>query len=217
MPTPDLTTIYDSVSVAAIPADATAVLAYVDGRYANLTQVAARFPHARILTVTVTGSVHADVADVEAGDLTPQGGAAVLARGVTQCLYSSVATLPALKAAVGHPFAWFAADWTGTEHLVPGSVATQWAAPGHGSPGNYDISSALTSWLYPQPSPKPQPPEEDDMQLFTTNTAGVGFIVAADLSHKQGLPSGTDRDDLLETGLYRAVTLSDALIDAIPG
>lgn len=60
---------YDSVDVNAIPADATAVAGYVDGRWPTFRQLR-RF-HAHRLSIAVTASADAACLDVETGDATP--------------------------------------------------------------------------------------------------------------------------------------------------
>lgn len=149
-------TIYDAVDVAAIPASATTLLAYIDGDYVTLPAVRARFPKATILTVTTNGRSKADICDVESGDATP----AIAAQGVRDGLYDNVYSALENEDALfdllaGKDWNWFAADPTGEEHLVPRSVATQWAWPGHGSPGNFDIS--VTNGVWPAPTPGPSP------------------------------------------------------------
>jgi len=100
---------FDSVDLSQIPADATALGCYVDGRFANSAEAADRFPHARILTIAVFAAHDADALDIEQGDATP--GQAVgwyarqRARGVARpCLYASAfvmdtEVIPAIRAA----------------------------------------------------------------------------------------------------------------------
>ena len=61
-------TMYDSVTVTDIPKEPAAVAAYINGIYKNIDEVRARFPRARILTISVTGDVVADCYDIEHGD-----------------------------------------------------------------------------------------------------------------------------------------------------
>jgi hypothetical protein len=62
---------YDSVNPSGIPASASYVAAYVNGLYANVAAMRARFPKAHIETIAVTSSADADWLDVETGDATP--------------------------------------------------------------------------------------------------------------------------------------------------
>jgi peptidoglycan hydrolase-like protein with peptidoglycan-binding domain len=62
--------LYDDTVVSLIPSNATAVAGYVNGLYANLTALRARFPHAHILDIAVTASHDATCLDIETGDAT---------------------------------------------------------------------------------------------------------------------------------------------------
>jgi hypothetical protein len=66
----DLITMYDDTNVSVEPSGAPAYAGYCDGRFANLTQLRARFPHARILDIAVFPTDDATCLDVEAGDAT---------------------------------------------------------------------------------------------------------------------------------------------------
>ena len=160
-----MATIYDAVDVAAIPADAQIILAYVDGGYVTLPAVKQRFPHATILTVTTTGFTKADICDCETGDATPEIVASGIANGLYHTVYSNRSTLPQLVKAIGNlRWNWYAADWTGVPHLVPGSVATQYADP-PASGGNYDVS--ITDGVWPFVAPSPAVPFTDpDMEIL---------------------------------------------------
>jgi len=166
-----VTTGYDAVDVSALPPGGDYYLAYIDGDYITLPAVRAKFPTARILTVTTTGKLAADICDVESGDARPAIAAAGVRAGLYNTVYSDVSTKPELDTAMGDlDWQWYAANPTGEEHLVPDSVATQWAWPGHGSTGNYDIST--TNGVYPNtPPPLPEGVTMADVAVFT-NTQG---------------------------------------------
>lgn len=167
-----MTTVYDSVTVEAMPADPNAIyLGYVDGMWPTYAAVKARFPHNVVLSVTTTGFTKADICDVEQGDATPEIAAAGLQNGLYHTIYSDRSTLPTLVKTIGHlQWQWFCADWTGVPHLVPGSVATQYADP-PSSGGNYDISITDGTWPNP-PAPAPVPPsasfDTDHMETLMT-------------------------------------------------
>jgi hypothetical protein len=96
---------YDSVDVAEIPADAVAVAGYVGGRWPTYEKLAARFPHARRLSIAVSSAEDAECLDVERGDAEPGDAAAwverQLARGLRRpVVYSSVSVAPAVLAAL---------------------------------------------------------------------------------------------------------------------
>lgn len=148
-----MTTMYDSTTPGAIPATASLVAGYVDGEFAWRPVDWARFPLAQHVGITVVGAPGVAVADVETGDLNPESGAAwakrELAAGRFPTIYSNRATWPAVAAALG-PLAaevpWWAADPTGSQHLVAGSAVTQYAWPGRGSPGKFDLSMTDGTW-----------------------------------------------------------------------
>jgi hypothetical protein len=166
---------YDAVDLAAIPDDADLVGAYVNGRWPTYAAAVARFGAAKVVSIAVSATdgagdwVEADVLDVENGDADP-----VDAPGWTQAMralkrqvianYFSLDRGPAVNDAfavqgVARCDSWVA-DWTGEEHLVPGSVSTQYANPPK-SGGNFDVS--LTNGVWPNvsapgPIPAPSPP-----------------------------------------------------------
>jgi hypothetical protein len=65
--------LYDAIVLSNIPPEASAVAGYVDGRWATWPSVMQRWPHARHVSITVTGGHEADIGDVEAGNMTVQG------------------------------------------------------------------------------------------------------------------------------------------------
>ena len=101
-------TMYDSVDISQIPANAQAAAGYVNGRFANSAELADRFPRAHILTIAVTADADADCLDIETGDATPADAAGWYERqrrrGITRpCLYASAfvmdtEVIPALTA-----------------------------------------------------------------------------------------------------------------------
>ena len=87
-------TMWDSVDISQIPADATAAAGYVDGRFANIAELRDRFPRAHILSIAVFAAHDADCLDIEQGDATPGQAAGWYARqrarGIARpCLYAS--------------------------------------------------------------------------------------------------------------------------------
>lgn len=154
---------YDSVTVSALPAGGDLYLGYVDGRYANVDEIKARFPHRHIVRITVTGrTFDADMADVENGDLSPASGAAwakgKLQRGQFPVLYfpesSRAAVVAALKAAGVDPakVGKFAAQYDGVARLnARGDIGKQYRSPdgtgaGKVTDGNYDVSVVADFW-----------------------------------------------------------------------
>lgn len=166
---------YDALDVAAIPKGATIVAGYIDGNWPTYDAVVAAFPQAEHVSIATgaTGGAGARVADCENGDFTPQTAAgwakAEVDAGRRPTIYyaksSAGAVAQALKGAGVALSAvdYWVADWTGTAHLIEGSVATQWASPSTGSGGNFDISE--TNGVWPgtaPPEPPPAPPSEEE-------------------------------------------------------
>ena len=166
-----MTTMYDAVDVAAIPADAEIVAGYVDGNWPTFDALVKAFPNARHVSITVgaTGGAGAMVADCETGDFSPDGAAhwakGEIDAGRRPCVYYSRSNAAAVSAALSragvptNAVDYWVADWTGAAHVVPGSVATQWASPATGSGGNFDISETVGTWPPPVHVPSPPVPE----------------------------------------------------------
>lgn len=224
---------YDSISVASYPADTQLALAYIDGHWPAAAAVQARFPNARVftLTTTTTGNPTAEGYDCEKGDgdaLSAVSWATnKIATHERPLIYCSRLGRP------GYGWPWVLsacyaakiplsaidfgiADATGAAHLVPGSVFTQW---GQGGNGAYDISQTNGTWPYASPAPPIPPPSPsiEDVAYYVTNTAGTGYVIPVDLSHKTGIVSGADAQVLLATNNYTTLKLTDAQITAIPG
>lgn len=130
-------TLYDSVTLSAFPANAQAVAGYVGGSFPTYSNLVARFPDAHHLSVAVNAEEDADCLDIENGDARPDQAPAwyhrQVARGVKKpVFYADASTIPAVIAALTAAgikreqyFTWVA-HYTFTEHLEPGSDATQW-------------------------------------------------------------------------------------------
>ncbi len=73
-------TMYDSVNLSQVPANAVAVAGYVNGQWPTFPTLKTRFPHARRLSIAVTADADADALDVEKGDATPEQAAAWVKR-----------------------------------------------------------------------------------------------------------------------------------------
>ena len=151
---------FDSVDPASVPADSTMVAGYVNGTYANLPGLRARFPHALVVGISVTADADAGVVlDVETGDAAPtEAPGWVLKRraaGVDPTVYCNASTWPAVSSAftaagVAAPHYWIA-DYDGDPTVPAGAVAKQYA-----SNDSYDTSSVAAYW----PGVDAQPPED---------------------------------------------------------
>lgn len=98
-------TMYDSVDLSQVPANAQAVAVYVDGRFANVAQARARFPKAHILSIAVFARDDADCLDIERGNATPDQAAGwaarQFARGLKRpCLYASASVMQVILESV---------------------------------------------------------------------------------------------------------------------
>ena len=94
-------TMYDSVNVSQIPANAAAVAGYVGGHWPTFPSLVKAFPHAHRLSIAVNASEDAECLDVEAGDASiadaPAWVKRQLARGVKRpVVYTSVSQAPGL-------------------------------------------------------------------------------------------------------------------------
>jgi hypothetical protein len=224
---------YDATDPGSIPASVAPpdyACGYVDGNWPSYAAMAARFPLAVPVSITaIPGSAPSDgaqVCDCEDGDYTPPQAALWaqrrIAQGLIPCIYCSLASWGAAQQAcidlglnLTYVDWWIAAYPGNGPALYPGSVGHQFV-----DRGTYDESVFLDGWVPGRPIAAPPVvvvPEEEDMPLYTTRSNGTGFIVASDLSHKQGLPTPQDAVNLLNTSDYKMVALTDALIDAIPG
>ena len=154
-----MTVMYDSANPAQIPTSAPIVAGYMDGLYAWKAADWHRLASSVQLTITVFGAPGVRIADCESGDLTP-GQAAAWARreldaGRRPTIYSDRSTWPQIVQALsllgesGAAVDWWAADPTGTPHLVPGSVATQYAWNSLGQTGGLNVDMSITNGVWP--------------------------------------------------------------------
>jgi hypothetical protein len=185
-----MTTCYDSTTPSQIPADAPIVAGYIDGLYAWKPADWARFSGQHV-TITVFGAAGAQVADVERGDLTPQQGAdwarRELAAGRRPTIYSDRSTWPTVVGLLGAEarlVSWWAADPTGTPHLVPGSACTQYAWNQLGQTGGKNVDISVTNGVWPGTitpvPPTPSAPKKPVAVAIEACSTGGYWIAAAD-------------------------------------
>ncbi len=176
-------TMFDSVDLDQIPADAQALAAYVDGRFANSAEAADRFPRAHLLTIAVFAAHDADCLDIETGDATPAQAAGWYfmqkARGLARpCLYASAsvmqeAVVPAITEA-GIPRSavrLWSAHYTRTPHrcgphpscglMSIEADATQYDDRALGR--DLDVSLVADDFFGPAPHPSPVPSWQEAM------------------------------------------------------
>lgn len=164
-------TMYDSVTVADDPAGATMLAGYADGHYANMPELARRFPHARLVSIATDPQTDALALDCENGDATPAQcptwAARQWAAGRPGIIYCNTATAPAVLAQfdahnLRHPPLGLAQydndpDWGELATRFPTMV---WKQYGGNLPGHYDVNS-VADYI-----PGIDPAPEDDMADF---------------------------------------------------
>ena len=232
-------TMYDDTAVDLLPA-ADYFAGYVDGRFANIAAIKAKFPHATILSIAVFPADDADCLDVEPGDATRADIFGWFkrqqARGVARpCIYSSVSSIDGIVATMTangfHRDAYrlWSAHYTGSPHVCSPSTckltsaqcdATQYTD--HAMSRSLDESVLLPGFFggapkpapkpdpAPDPKPDPQPSPEDDDMVELDTTVA---------SHPLLLPYGTKTMDLLSVApegapLVVEVTFLDNASDA---
>ena len=159
-------TMYDSIEVSQIPADAAAVAGYTSGNWPTYGSLAAQFPHAHLLSIAVTASAAADCLDIETGDATVASAAGWYARQKSlglhrPCFYASASTMnadliPAIRAAgiSRSSLRLWSAHYTGEAHICgpstcgatsTGMDGTQWTDSALGR--NLDQSLLLSNFF----------------------------------------------------------------------
>lgn len=140
---------YDSTTTADTPMNGDLYLAYKDGAYANVAPMKRRHKGKTVVGITVTGhDLDAQMADVEAGDLSPIGGAKWAAakkrRGEIGTLYFPASSLSVVRAACreaglkpGHDVLFFAAQYDGKPKIPRWAVGKQYLHGDAGHPGTY--------------------------------------------------------------------------------
>lgn len=141
-------TMYDSTNPNDIPATAQMVAGYIDGEFAWPADGWDRFPAQGCVTIaTQPGTNAGDVLDCETGDATPADCPGWIrmrkdAGLATPTIYCSRSAMVAVAQACGGLiYDLWVADWTGEPHEVLGAAATQYASPGTGANGHYDVSA----------------------------------------------------------------------------
>lgn len=204
-----LVTMFDDIDVSLLPPGATAVAGYVDGRFRNVDQVRAKFPHAQILTIAVFAQDDAECLDVEPGDATRadifRWFKRQQARGVHRpVIYSSVVNIDAIVATMTangfhrDSYRLWSAHYGQGKHICGPSTCklTRVQCDGtqftnHALARSLDESVLLPGFFgAPPPAPAPAPgTEEPEMIELDTKIT----------SHSLLIPFGTSTMDLLST------------------
>lgn len=187
---------YDDVNVNLIPADATHIAAYADGRYENLAEIKKRFPKAVILKIDVRGSYrNGDVLDVEPGDATNSDAVVWFnaRRGHTATpkpiLYTSAGNVAALNATLQKAgikrtdyFVW-SAHYSGKKHICapkncgyPQADGTQWTDKSHGR--SLD-ESLMEDYVFPKASKPAGPVKPKNTTNFTIQHTSLNVFDTA--------------------------------------
>jgi len=209
--TPGSRIMYDSTTVGDDPVHTDMVAAYVDGRWPNVAAARRRFPHAKVVTITVSGyqagrPVAANVIDCEKGDATPATAArwakARIAAKAKPTIYCNRSTWPAVKQAVkaagitGKVSYWIA-DYDGKAVIPAGAVAKQYEGSPGNRPGHYDVSIVGPYWPGVDPAPK--------MPELRRGSKGPAVLELKKLLHRQGYGGFKLSSDRFGLGLVRAV------------
>lgn len=177
---------FDSVDVSQIPADAVAAAGYTSGDWPTFPELAARCPHAELLSIAVNAGEDAECLDVETGDATaadiPDWQERQRGKGVTRpCIYADASTmeadvLPVLSSAKisrGSVRLW-SAHYTNAAHICgPDSCkavsiamdGTQWTDQALGR--NLD-ESLLAADFFAVPAPPAKPATVPQVTGWTT-------------------------------------------------
>lgn len=145
-------TLYDSIEADNIPADALFCAGYTSGEWPDYEKMRNERPNATVLRIAIDVSHDGDVLDVERGDATPEDAPVWVARQrslgrARPIVYCNESTWPDVKVRFpgeGEPEPdYWIADPTGAEHLVEGSVMTQW-----GQEGGCDLSAIADGYIF---------------------------------------------------------------------
>lgn len=197
---------YDSVTPADLPKDATLVAGYVDGHYRNITAIRILFPHALVVGIAVDSHTNEGIVlDVEKGDATPTESVqwVVMRRhaGKDPTVYCSSSEWNAVKAAfhaagVAEPHYWIA-QWDGVQKVPAGAVAKQYkdASPGH----HYDTSVVTSYW----PGVDPHPASHTDYVVVKGDTlSGIAEKFKLTLKQIEKLNPQIKHPDLIYPGQH---------------
>jgi peptidoglycan hydrolase-like protein with peptidoglycan-binding domain len=169
---PDIEAMYDSTSVAALPAGAFAYAVYLDGAYANLAAARARFGDSQLLvTITPDGAEGATYIDIEPGNVLAPAAATFIKNGGTGFYASpgaaagySVQNCIDACSAAGIPrtaYRVWSAHWIG-RHICGPSTCGYPQADGTQfvSTAGWDESAVVNPVFFQLPSPPAPVPQE---------------------------------------------------------
>ena len=188
-------TMYDSITVSQIPANAEAVAGYTSGHWPTYNELVQKFPHAHVLSIAVGASHAARCLDVEPGDASngqaPGWYMAHADRNQGKpVLYTSASNVNALVSTMtsarifrNQYYIW-SAHYTFHEHICspgacgyPAADATQWTDKALGK--NLDQSCCQDYFFGAAPAPKPpipSPPSEEEIVAISSTIAANGTV-----------------------------------------
>lgn len=172
-------TMYDGITAAALPANASMVAGYVDGHWPDANALSARFPRALVVRIATSAATNDGIVlDVENGDATPEEAVGwVLMRrgaGFDPSVYCGEPVWPQVRAAfsardVPEPH-WWVARYDDVAVLPAGAVAKQYKT----TPA-WDESVVADYWPGVDSPPSPGF-EEDEMSTTSVNgRAGLSW------------------------------------------
>ncbi len=143
-PAPEPFSMFDSITVSEIPANAAAVAGYVGGHWPTYAELVREFPHAKRLSIAVNAGENAECLDVESGDAVNAQAPAWVKKQVglgvkRPVVYTSVSNAAALLDTLANSgihrldIRLWTAHYTGVEHRCT-------AACGFGMPGVADAT-----------------------------------------------------------------------------
>lgn len=198
---------YDSTSGYDVPAGGDLYGVYVDGYYtATGGVIRQRFPRARQVTISATGSRSANVIDCEPGDTTPDSAAEWAAKEVAAgrlpTIYCMLSQWADVKAAVKRRLgrnagkvSYWIAHYDGQAVIPAGAVAVQYGSPdgpvGTRPAGHFDVSAVAPYW--PGVDPVPAHPVAKAFHRLRHNKRTTARQLTAELK-RRGIPVKDSRD-----------------------
>lgn len=219
---------YDSITANNLPVGGTAYAAYINGNYANVAEVAVRFPGVPLESIDVLNQGIGTVLDVETGDATPTDAPGWLATrkaaGVARpALYAGLETWITALVPQGRPPRIWTAHYTQVPHLCDSSCVVNiggvnrtlpagWVADAtqYSDPGPYDVSLLGPNWLITAP-----PPAQKANPMLIISYPGAPGQWTFDGTSKLPIPDAATAQTYINAGTPTA-TLTAAAVNAIP-
>jgi hypothetical protein len=222
---------YDGIFSGNPPSGAPLYAGYDDGNWPDASALAARFPNAVIVRVTVSASDNeGTVLDVENGDATPAQAVTWTVRrrasGADPTVYCNEGTWAAVRSAfqaagVAEPHYWIA-KYDNDPTIMPGAVAKQYA-----SNSGYDTSSVAPYWPGVDSTSTPPTSQENTMAYLISVTpdptnasnkgAGIFSVDGGTVAHVPDVSDYTNLTARFGTAIVTSTARYQQLIAAQPG